>query len=158
MEMFLKLAGIDGESVDAKHKGEIDVLAWSWGLSEEGAPAGTGGGGGAGRVKIQNISIQKLVDLASPLLLSFSAQGKHISDGTLTTRNPGQGTDFLLFKMTNVTVTSVNMTASKDGARPTESVTLGFAKVEFDYRSIKSDGSMGTEKSFKWDVSAGKPF
>jgi type VI secretion system secreted protein Hcp len=60
--------------------------------------------------------------------------------------------------MTNVTVTSVNMTASKDGARPTESVTLGFAKVEFDYRSTKPDGSAGTEKSFKWDVSAGKPF
>ena len=35
VEMFLKLAGIEGESSDAKHKGEIDVLAWSWGLSEE---------------------------------------------------------------------------------------------------------------------------
>src|SRR5262245_56684383 len=156
MEMFLKLAGIEGESVDAKHKGEIDVLAWSWGLSEEGPPAGTGGAGG--RVKIQNLAIQKLVDLASPLLLSFSARGKHISDGTLTTRNPEHGAGFLLFKMTNVTVTSVNMAASKDEARPTESVTLNFAKVELDYRSIKPDGSIGTEKSFKWDVSAGKPF
>ena len=48
-DIFLKLAGIDGESVDAKHKGEIDVLAWSWGLSEE--PPQTGGGGGVGKVK-----------------------------------------------------------------------------------------------------------
>jgi type VI secretion system secreted protein Hcp len=67
VEMFLKLSRIEGESPDAKHKGEIDVLAWSWGLSQEaGAPGG--GVGGGRRVKIDNISIQKLVDLASPLL------------------------------------------------------------------------------------------
>ena len=155
-EMFLKLSGIDGESVDAKHKGEIDVLAWSWGLSEEGAPAT--GGGGAGKVKIQSLSIQKLIDLASPLLLSYSAQGKHISAGTLTTRNPGKGTEFLFFKMTNVTVTSVSMMASKDATRPAESITLNFAKLDFDYRSSKPDGSVGTEEHFKWDILAGKSF
>jgi type VI secretion system secreted protein Hcp len=159
VEMFLKLSGIDGESVDAKHKGEIDVLAWSWGLSAESAPPGGGGGSGAGRVKIQDISIQKLVDLASPLLLSFSAQGKHISDGTLTTRRPGKAAaEFLLLKMTDVIVTSVNMVASKDENRPTESITLNFAKLQLDYRPQKADGSLGPEKSFKWNVAAGKPF
>jgi type VI secretion system secreted protein Hcp len=155
-EMFLKLSGIDGESIDAKHKGEIDVLAWSWGLSEEGVPAT--GGAGAGKVKVQGLSIQKLVDLASPLLLSYSAQGKHISAGTLTTRNPGKGTEFLFFKMTNVTITSVSMMASKDATRPAESITLNFAKLDFDYRSSKPDGSVGTEKHFKWDILAGKSF
>jgi type VI secretion system secreted protein Hcp len=147
VEMFLKLAGIDGESTDAKHKGEIDVLAWSWGLSQEGGSPG-GGGGGAGRVKIENISIQKLVDLASPLLLSFSATGKHISDGTLTTRRAGKaGGEFLLFKMSNVVVTSVHVAASQDGNVPTESITLNFGKVEFDYK----------DKAFKFDVTSGKP-
>ena len=43
------------------------------------------------RVKIENISIQKWVDLASPLLLLFGAQGKHITDGTLTTRKASKG-------------------------------------------------------------------
>ena len=162
VEMFLKLAGIEGESSDAKHKGEIDVLAWTWGLSDEagrGNPqAGSPAGGGAGRVKIENISIQKLVDLASPLLLLFSAQGKHITDGTLTTRKAGKGGgDFLLFKMTDVIVTSVQMAASKDASQPAESITLGFGKVELDYRQTKQDGSLGTETSFKWDVTAAKP-
>jgi type VI secretion system secreted protein Hcp len=162
IEMFLKLAGIDGESTDAKHKGEIDVLAWSWGLSQEasgGPPGGGGGGGGAGRAKIENISIQKLVDLASPLLLSFSAQGKHIKDGILTTRKPGKkGTEFLHFKMTNVLVTSVQVAASNGDNVPAESVTLSFGKVEFNYRATNPDGSLGAEKSFKWDVAAAKPF
>jgi type VI secretion system secreted protein Hcp len=152
VEMFLKLTGIDGESTDAKHKGEIDVLAWSWGLSNEGTSSG-GVGGGAGRVKIENISIQKLVDVASPLLLLFSAEGRHISDGTLTTRRAGKGAkagnEFLVFKMTDVLVTSVHVAVSQE--QPAESVGLSFRKVEFDYRAPD-----GTEKFFKWDVAANK--
>jgi type VI secretion system secreted protein Hcp len=158
IEMFLKLTGIDGESTDAKHKGEIDVLAWSWGLSNE-TPAGGGGGGGAGRAKIENISINKSVDLASPLLLSFGAQGQRIKEGTLTTRRPGKaGNEFLLLKMTNVVVTSVNVAAVQDQNVPTENVTLGFGKIELTYRSTKPAGGVGTEKTFTWDVAQGKPF
>jgi type VI secretion system secreted protein Hcp len=158
VDLFLKLAGIEGESVDSKHKGEIDVLAWSWGLSQD-PPSGTGSGGGAGRVKIENISVQKLVDLASPLLLSFTAQGKRISDGTLTTRKPGKAAnEFLLLKMQNVMVTSVHVNVAEEGSAPTENVTFSFGKVEFTYRASKPDGSAGTEKSFKWDVAQNKPF
>ena len=153
VEMFLKLAEIEGESSDAKHKGEIDVLAWSWGLSQE---AGSPAGGGASRVKIESISIQKLIDVASPLLLLFSAQGKHITDGTLTTRKAGKGGgDFLLFKMTDVIVTSVHVAVSKD--TDSESITLSFGKFEFNYRPTNPDGSLGTEKFSKWDVARGKP-
>ena len=158
VEMFLKLTGIEGESSDAKHKGEIDVLAWSWGLSEETQQTG-GGGGGAGKVKVHDLSIQKLVDLASPLLLSSSVEGKHISDGTLTARqeSKGAGQEFLVFKMTNVLVTSVSMAeTSKDEVRPTETVMLNFAKLDFDYRSFKQDGSVNQEKSFRWDFSTNK--
>jgi len=159
VDMFLKLAGIDGESVDAKHKGEIDVLAWSWGLSE--SPPQTGSGGGsAGKVKAQDLSIQKLVDLASPLLLSYSAEGKHISDGTLTARqeSKGAGQEFLVFKMTNVLVTSVSTAETSKDVRPGETVTLNFTKLDFDYRSFKQDGSVNQEKSFRWDFSTNKSF
>ena len=157
VEMFLKLTGIQGETADIKHKGEIDVLAWSWGLSKDAPPPA--GGGGSGPVKIENISIEKLVDLASPLLLSFGAQGKHIADGTLTTRRAGKnGSEFLVFKMTDVIVTSVHVAASKDADRPAESITLNFGKVEFDYRPTNPDGSLGPPASIKWDVAAAKPF
>jgi type VI secretion system secreted protein Hcp len=151
IELFLKLTGIDGESIDAKHKGEIDVLAWSWGLSHEVASTG---GVPTGRTKIESISIQKLVDLASPLLLSASAQSKSISDGMLTARKAGKsGGEFLLFKMTNVVVTSVSVAATEATDAPTESVNLSFGKLEFTYRT-----TTGTEKSFKFDVTGGKLF
>ena len=153
VEMFLKLTGIQGETADIKHKGEIDVLAWSWGLSKE--PPPPAGGGGSGPVKIENISIEKLVDLASPLLLSFGAQGKHIADGTLTTGRAGKnGSEFLVFKMTDVIVTSVHVAVSKD--TDSESITLSFGKFEFNYRPTNPDGSLGTAKSSGWDIRAGK--
>jgi type VI secretion system secreted protein Hcp len=156
LDIFLKLTGISGESADAKHKGEIDVLSWSWGLSEP-VPA-SGGGGSAGRVKIENLSIQKLVDLASPLLLLSGAQGKHISDGTLTTRKAGKDPgEFLVIKLTDVIVTSVQVAASPGTDRPAEQISLGFGKVEFDYRQTRPDGSLCPEVSFKWDVAANKP-
>jgi type VI secretion system secreted protein Hcp len=151
VDLFLKLAGIDGESTDARHRGEIEVLGWSWGQSQEAPSASSGAGAGAGKVKHLDLTIQKRVDVATPLLLSACAQGRHISDGTLTTRSTN-GQEFLLFTMTNVFVTSVNMSeASKDDPRPSETVTLNFTKLDFDYRMFKPDGSVGAEKSFKWD-------
>ncbi|MGH6799682.1 MAG: type VI secretion system tube protein Hcp, partial [Roseiarcus sp.] len=83
IQMFLKLDGIAGESTDAKHRGEIDILGWSWGLSE---PTSAQSGAAAGKVMVQSIAIQKLVDLSSPLLLLASAEGRRIASGTVTTR------------------------------------------------------------------------
>ena len=53
----------------------------------------------------------------------------------LTTRKAGMGgAEFLLFKMTNVVVTSVNVAASEATNAPTENVNLSFSKLEFTYR------------------------
>ena len=41
-DMFLKLGDIKGESLDDKHKDEIDVLAWSWGEADSTSPARKG--------------------------------------------------------------------------------------------------------------------
>src|SRR5919197_1518553 len=68
VDMFLHVDGIKGESRDAQHKDDIDVLAWSWGASNSGS-AHMGGGGGSGKVNVQDLSITKYVDKSSPLLL-----------------------------------------------------------------------------------------
>ena len=33
VDMFIKIGDLKGESSDKSHKDEIDVLAWSWGMS-----------------------------------------------------------------------------------------------------------------------------
>ena len=57
-DAFLKLDGIKGESADAKHKGEIDIMSFSWGLAQTGVSA-TGGGGGAGKVQLSGYSLRQ---------------------------------------------------------------------------------------------------
>ena len=132
VDMFLELAGIAGESEDAVYKGEIDVLAWSWGVSEahEGQ---TGAGASAGKPNFQDLAVKKLVDLASPLLLASTAKGSHISDAVLTVRRAGTPQDFLVIIMKNVLVTSVNLEEAKEEDRPSERIILNFAQIDFDY-------------------------
>lgn len=154
-EMFLKLAGIEGESTDAKHKGEIDVLAWSWGLSN---PVTVSGGAGAGRANIQDLSIAKAVDLASPLLVTYCATGKHISDGSLAiVKAGGHGEDFLVFNMADIVVNSVSEGGSNGDNQLTENVSLAFSKWQFDYQPTKADGTTGPVTSTGWNITTNKP-
>ena len=76
VDMFLSLDGIKGESADKTQEGEIDVLAWSWGLSNTGT-FHHGDGGGAGKANFQDISFTKYIDKSSADLLYSCASGKH---------------------------------------------------------------------------------
>ena len=155
-DMFIKIKGIDGESKDSKHKDEIDVLAWSWGMSQAGS-FHTGGGGGAGKVNIQDLSFTKYVDLASPLLMLYCSNGDHIEECKLTVRKAGKTPlEYLIITMKKVMVTSVSTGGSGGQDLLTENVTLNFAQVETKYTSQKDDGSADKNKEYKWDIEANK--
>ena len=66
-DYFLKVDGIAGESTDAKHKDEIDVLAFSWGVSQTGG-ASSGGGGGTGKAVFDDLLVVARTSKASPHL------------------------------------------------------------------------------------------
>jgi len=72
-DIFAKIGDIKGESLDDKHKGEIEVLSYSWGVSNSGTIGGGGGGGGAGKATFQDLSFTHGIDKASPLLLKACA-------------------------------------------------------------------------------------
>ena len=105
-DAFLKLDGIKGESADAKHKGEIDIMSFSWGMSQTGVSA-TGGGGGAGKVHVHDFQITKRTDASSPLLMLNCANGAHIKEVNFVVRKAG-GTqlEYLKIKLTDVLVSS----------------------------------------------------
>src|SRR5262245_61718393 len=88
-DMFLRIKGITGESRDAKHGKEIDVLAWRWGTDKSGTMH-TGRGGGSGKVSVQDLSITKYVDAASHALLLASCNGRHYDEALLTVRKAGK--------------------------------------------------------------------
>src|SRR4030081_2992627 len=140
-DIFAKIGDIKGESLDAKHKDEIEVLSFSWGVMNAGGVA-SGSGGGAGKATFQDLSIVHPLDKASPKLLEACATGTHLKEATITHRKAGKGQqEFLIVKMNDIIITGV--THGGTSAQPaSEIVTLAFAKVDFEYKPQKPDGSL----------------
>ena len=156
VSIFARLGTIKGESQDAKHKDEIEVLSWSWGVSQSGTMA-HGGGGGEGKASFHDFKITHHVDKASPVLMKACATGEHLKDSTITVRKAGKGQqEYLVITMTDVLVTSVSTTVSAEGDTDVEGVALTFAKVDLEYKPQKADGSLDVGVHFKYDLKANK--
>jgi type VI secretion system secreted protein Hcp len=152
VDMFIKIAGVEGESRDHKHGKTIDVLAWSWGMSNSGS-AHSGGGAGAGKVSVQDLSFTKYVDKASPPLMLACCNGKHFDEALLTVRKAGENpVEYIKIKMTDLIVTAVSTGGSGGEDRLTENVTLNFAKVNVDYTPQDAKGGAGTAVPMSWDI------
>jgi type VI secretion system secreted protein Hcp len=156
-DMFLKLSGIKGESTDDQHKDEIEVLALSWSVSNPGTMA-HGGGAGSGKATFSDFQITKRVDKASPNLLKMCATQGRLEEGTLAVRKAGRSPqDYLIITMKDVIITSVSLGGTdEDGSNLTEAATLQFAKVEFEYKPQKPDGSLDAGIQFTYDIKANK--
>ena len=154
MDMFIKIGDIKGESKDSKHKEKIDVLAWSWGLSNSGN-AQVGGGAGAGKVNVQDLSFTKYIDSATCPLMLAASNGKHYKEALLIVRKAGEHpVEYVKIKMEDVLITSVSTGGSGGEDRLTENVSLNFAKVSVDYTPQKQDGSADTAIPYSWDIAA----
>jgi type VI secretion system secreted protein Hcp len=152
VDQFLVIDDVKGESTDNKYPESIDVLAWSWGMSQSGS-FHHGSGGGAGKASFQDISITKYIDASSPNLMLYCANGKHYGQAQMIIRKAGEGAqEYLKIKLIDVLVTSVSTGGSGGEDRLTENVTLNFAKVEYEYRKQKKDGKLDTAIPFKWDI------
>jgi type VI secretion system secreted protein Hcp len=151
VDMFLKLDGIKGESKDHKHKDEIHIESFSWGLSQTGAH-GTGGGGGAGKVQVHDISVTKFVDKSSCSLMAHLCGGKHIKEGLITVRKAGdKPLEYLKIKLTDILVSGYQ-TAGHGSDLLTENLSLNFAKFQVEYQEQKPDGSGQAGGEMGWDV------
>ena len=155
-DIFAKIGDIKGESFDDKHKGEIEVLSWSWGITQSGTMA-HGGGGGEGKANFNDFNFTHHIDKASPVLMKACATGEHIKDATITVRKAGKGQqEFLIVKMTDIIITGVAPSGAGDGAATAEHVALQFAKVDLEYKPQKQDGSLDAGVHFKYDIKGNK--
>ena len=107
-DIFAKIGDIKGESTDAKHKDEIEVLSFSWGVTNS-AGIAVGGGAAAGKATFQDLTIVHHIDKASPALLRACATGKHLKEATITHRKAGkEQQEYFIVKMNDVIVTGVS--------------------------------------------------
>jgi len=152
VDMFLKIDDIKGESVDDVHTDEIDVLAWSWGLSQSGSTH-SGPGGGAGKVNVQDLSFTHYVDMATPNLLKMCCNGVHFKEATLVVRKAGgEALEYLKIIMEEGIISSVSTGGSGGEDRLTCNVTLNFSKFKTEYVPQTADGSGGASVIVGWDI------
>ena len=152
VDMFIKIDGIKGESLDKTHKDTIDVLAWSWGASQSGTRH-MGAGGGAGKANIQDLSLTKWVDGSSPPLLQSCITGKHIKSANLVVRKAGEKPhEYLKINLNEILITSVSTGGSGGDDRLTENITINFAEVEFIYVPQAGTGAGAGNNSFKYNI------
>lgn len=158
VDMFLKIDGIPGESTDDKHKNEIDVLSWSWGMQQSGTRQ-AGPGGGSGKVSISDMTFSKYVDKATHNIIAACASGKHIAEALLTVRKAGGDSqvEYMKITMKEIIVSSYSTGGNKDGLdRVEESVTLNFAEFKVEYTEQTKEGTPGSTVSAGWNMATNK--
>jgi type VI secretion system secreted protein Hcp len=150
IDTHIKFDGVDGEATHKDHKGEVEVLSWSWGVSN--ASNVSGGGSGKGKANPGDFSLVHLYDKASPILAKKCAQGAHFPTVTLTARKAGEGQkDFLKVTMKEVLITAVQP-AGSSGGDISESVTMSYGSIDFAYKPQDEKGGLGGEVKFGWNV------
>jgi type VI secretion system secreted protein Hcp len=157
VDMFLKLDKVEGESQDDAHKGEIDILSWTWGAAQSGT-SHMGGGAGSGKVEIKDLEIVKYTDRSSPVLFFLCSCGEHIPSAVLTVRKSGgkKPLEYIKITLEKVFVTSIAVSGASNMDRISETVSLNFSKVKIEYVPQKEDGSGGPSITKGWDISANK--
>jgi len=153
VDMFLDLDGVKGESEVKGFEGKIQLLAWSWGMSQTGTTH-HGSGGGAGKVNVQDLSFTHFVDSSTPVLHNACCKGTHFAKATLTMRKAGgDPLPYLRLLMTDVIVTSVSGGGSGGEDQQTENCTLNFAAFELGYQPQDNKGAKkGGEIVAKHDI------
>ncbi|GHT86975.1 hypothetical protein AGMMS49543_21560 [Betaproteobacteria bacterium] len=155
-DIFLKISGIEGESQDASHKGEIEVLGWNWGMNQE-SNMHNGSGGGAGKATVEDLTFLHWTDRASPNLMKYCLIGKHIPEVLLTVRKAGGNPlEYLKITMTDVIISGVRATGERAKERVRETVSIAFSKVSHEYVVQNQQGSSGGTVTGSFDIKGNK--
>lgn len=151
-DMFLKLDGIRGESTDARHKGESEILSYTQSMAGPFARGATGAA--AGKAVCGTVTVTKYVDLASPDLVLNALNGRHIPKAVIFFRRPGQQFEYYKVTLDDVIVAEVEQSDSKTQPRVTEKVTLMGRRFSYEYTEQTPQGGSGGKPKAGWDCVA----
>lgn len=155
-DIFLKIAGIDGESQDSAHKNEIEVSNWSWQVLQE-SNMHQGSGGGSGKATVRDLNFVHNLDRSSPNLMKYCLTGKHIAEAKLTVRKAGGSPlEYLKITMTDVLITNVQPAGSATDEVIKEMVSMSFGKVKQEYTVQNQQGGSGGAVTAGYDIKLNK--
>lgn len=153
VDYFLKIKGIDGESQDKDHKGEIEIDSYKWGLNNEAVSAGRK----SGKPSLNDFTFTARVNKSTPILMQAAATGRHFEEAILTVQRPGDSRkqDYFIITLKDIHVSAYQTSGSGDTI-PTDQVSLNFTKIEQSYYPQKADGSLDSPVKGGYDVKSNK--
>jgi len=155
-DAFLKIEGIEGESTDSAHPGQIEVLSFSFGVSNPTTIGSGSGGAGAGKASFQDFHFVSRLQKSAPNLLLACATGRHLKSATMSVRRADKKfADFYKVRMDDVLVSSFTEGGASDGAEnvPLDQVSLAFAKIDIQYSVQDARGALGETVEVSFDLS-----
>lgn len=156
LALFLKIDGIKGESTDVKHKDEIDIESFSWGVSHPGTIA-TGGGAGTSRPVFPDVTFVARQSVASPALFLACAQGKHIATAVLTARRQGKvGLDYYTITFSDIVITAFHEVGSEGADDVSESISFNYEKIKLEYHRQNATGALAAPVTAGWNLGTNK--
>jgi type VI secretion system secreted protein Hcp len=159
IDAYLQIDGIKGESQDSAHQGWIEISSAHWGVMQpRSSTASTGGGHTAERCEHLALSLSKLADLASPILMQTCSTGKTIAKAKLEfmrADSDGKPVKYYEIELENVMIASIEQQVS-EGSILYDSLGLRFAKVKWKYTQQKIAGGAGGATVGGWDLAANK--
>lgn len=155
MDYFLKVGDIKGSSVDDEHRDWIDILSFSWGVTNS-TGGSQGGGSGVGKTVFQDFSWTQLVDMSIPPMFQQLTQGKHIKEVTLDVVRPGDKSAAPFFQMIFEDVLLTSLSIAGSGQEPGASLSFSYSKIELVYVPQDSKGGDGKAIKGGWDLKEAK--
>lgn len=159
IDVYLQIDGIKGESMDSNHQGWIEIYSASMGVTQpRSATASTAGGHTAERCEHKTISLSKLADLASPILMQYCSMGKTIPKAKLEfMRADGDGKPVKYYEVELENVLVANMDqVIHEGSILYDSIGLRFSKVKWKYTQQKIGGGASGNTFGGWDLACNR--
>jgi type VI secretion system secreted protein Hcp len=152
--ILLKFAtAINGESTVAGHDKWINIDSIQWGVGRSVSMVGGGGDRETSNPSFSEVTMTKSMDIASTELFMQATCGKSLGKAeihfTQTGGTTAKGQVYLKIELEESLVSSYS--TSSGGDRPTESFSLNFTKLSYQYDKFDGDKVVtGTAK--KWNL------
>jgi type VI secretion system secreted protein Hcp len=158
-DAYLQIDGIKGESADSIHQGWIEITSAHWGVTQpRSATVSTAGGHTAGHSDHRSLTLSKLADLASPVLMQHCSMGKTIPKAKLEfmrADGDGQRVKYYQVELENVMLSHMDQ-IMRDGDVLQDEIGLCFSKIKWTYTQQKIGGGSGGSSAGGWDLAAKK--
>jgi type VI secretion system secreted protein Hcp len=156
VDIYLKIAGIEGSSTSERHPREIELTGYRFDAQNSFDPA-AGSGGAAGKASFGPLVVSKLLDVSSPPILLAIASGQVIPEVTLTVERLGDApTRLAQIVLTDVVIGEFTDESEEFAQFPGDEVLLNYGTIRFTVWPQSPDGSEGDPVTVGWDVAGNR--